>query len=182
MGRINPSRAYQLRGGSLSFSTVIVGGLEPPFFMVRLSKNFTLEEMTRSQTASRRGIDNEPGHGDLVNLVYTCQLLEQIRSACGDNTVFVSSGYRCPELNQAIGGSRTSAHMRGLAADFTIPGFGSVDEVSERLRAVGVPYGKLIVEFGRWIHISAYPLNSGEQGQTLIASKVNGKTQYEVVA
>lgn len=149
---------------------------------MNLSFHFTYEEMTRSQTATRHGIVNDPTDAHLVNLVYTCQLLEQVRMICEGNSILVSSGYRCPELNTRIGGSRQSAHMEGRAADFTIPGFGGVEAVAEAVRGSGVPYRKLIIEFGRWIHIESHPMNEGDQGQTLVAKRYNGKTHYEVAA
>lgn len=149
---------------------------------MKLSPHFTLDEMTRSQTASRYDIDNRPGESELISLVYTCQILEQVRRVCGGNVVFVSSGFRCPELNMRIGGSRQSAHIEGRAADFTIPGFGDIETVAGAIRSAGIPYKKLILEFGRWLHIEAHPLNEGGQGQTLVASRVHGQTVYEVAA
>lgn len=150
--------------------------------MSRLSANFTLDEMTRSQTATRQGINNMPDAQSLINLVYTAQMMEEVREACNGHAVHVSSGYRCKELNTRIGGSATSHHMTGLAVDFTIPKFGTVEEVAERIQAAGIQYAQLIIEFGRWIHIAAHPLNSGARGATLIASKVNGTTQYRNAA
>lgn len=149
---------------------------------MKLSPHFSYEEMTRSQTAERFGINNQPGEEHLINLVYVCQLMERVRRVCGDNVVHVSSGYRCPELNKRIGGSSRSAHMRGLAVDFTIPGYGSVREVCDEIRLSNIPFKKLIEEFGRWVHIEAHPMNEGGQGLALTATKINGTTTYEVAA
>ncbi|MGL4648755.1 MAG: D-Ala-D-Ala carboxypeptidase family metallohydrolase [Caldilineaceae bacterium] len=121
---------------------------------MHLSPHFTLEEMTFSQTAARRGIDNTPTPEALEALKLTAQGLEAVRIRLGGAPILVSSGYRSPELNAAIGGSRNSQHMRGEAADFTAPGFGTPRMIVDALADSGVAYDQLILEFGRWAHIS----------------------------
>lgn len=118
-----------------------------------LSKNFTLEELTASQTAARRGIDNTPSPDIVENLRTLCVTLEEIKALCGGVAILVSSGYRCPKLNSAVGGSKTSSHMEGLAADITAPRFGTPKELCEAIRDSGIEFDQCIYEFGSWCHI-----------------------------
>lgn len=118
-----------------------------------LTPHFSLTELTASQTAARRGIDNTPNAEHRRNLKRLAQTLEQVRSLLGNRAVLVSSGYRGPALNTAIGGSRTSAHMSGLAADFTVPGFGTVFQTARAIAASDIVYDQLIHEYGSWVHL-----------------------------
>ena len=118
----------------------------------KLSEHFTLEEMVLSQTAARKDIDNTPTPAIVANLRLTVATLEEIRTLLGV-PILVSSGYRGPALNKAVGGSKTSAHMQGLAADFTAPGFGTVLQVARKISASKIAYDQLIYEFGSWVHI-----------------------------
>ena len=120
--------------------------------MRMLTTHFSLAEMTASQTAARLGIDNTPDAAILRNLRRTATLLEEIRQILGA-PIIVSSGYRCPALNKAVNGSKNSAHMLGLAADFTAPAFGTPFHVAKKIAAWGVEYDQLIHEFGTWVHI-----------------------------
>lgn len=122
--------------------------------MTYLSPHFTLAELTISQEAARRGLDNEPGPGELAALKRTALGLEAVRIRLGGAPVLVSSGYRAPAVNRAVGGSATSQHMRGEAADFTAPGFGTPRQVVDALADSDVPYDQLILEYSRWVHIS----------------------------
>ena len=127
-----------------------------------LTPNFTLDEMTYSDTANAMGISNAPDGEAFDQLTETCWLLEKIREACGANPVIVSSGYRCPAVNDAVGGATNSAHTWGGAADFTVPGFGSVLDVCH---AIEPHLGRwrvdqLIDECGggaSWVHIGRAP-------------------------
>lgn len=121
---------------------------------MQLSPHFTLDEMTVSQEAARRGIDNTAPLPIVKALMKTAQGLEAVRVRLGCAPVYISSGYRCPELNAAIGGSKSSQHMRGEAADFICPRFGGPPEVAAALRDSGIEYDQLILEFNRWVHIS----------------------------
>jgi hypothetical protein len=123
-----------------------------------LTENFTLAEMIYSDTAKAMGQENYPNDQQAENLQRVCDVLERIRSLCGDNPVVVSSGYRCPEVNAAVGGVPDSAHVEGLAADITIPDFGTTTQICEAVR----PYlgewqiDQLIDESGggaRWVHV-----------------------------
>ena len=121
---------------------------------MRLSSHFTLDEFTASQTAARRGIDNTPPAEVMPALIKTAQGMEAVRVRLGGAPISISSGYRSPELNAAIGGSKTSQHTKGEAADFICPRFGSPTEVVYALRDSGIEFDQLILEFGRWVHIS----------------------------
>lgn len=125
--------------------------------MTQLSPHFSLEEMTFSQTAARRGIDNTPPEGVRQRLETTAARMEGVRRALGEKPIRVSSGYRSPALNDAIGGSDTSAHTLGWAVDFTCPGFGTPLQVAKALAESGIPFDQLIHEHGSWVHISFDP-------------------------
>ncbi|MBL8425250.1 MAG: DUF882 domain-containing protein [Candidatus Accumulibacter phosphatis] len=118
-----------------------------------LSEHFTLEELVASQTAARKGIDNTPGVTAMRNLKSLADVLEEVRVLLGGVSIIVSSGYRSPALNAAVGGSEKSAHMQGLAADFTAPKFGTVLQTARKIAASGIAYDQLIHEYGSWVHI-----------------------------
>lgn len=120
--------------------------------MKYLSPHFTLEELTRSQTASRRGIDNTPTGDDLGRLMQTACRMETVRTLLGNRPIFVSSGFRCLELNRAIGSKDTSDHPKGLAVDFTASGL-TIAKTIEILRDSPLKFDQLINEYGRWVHI-----------------------------
>ena len=124
----------------------------------QLSEHFTLEEMVISQTAARKGIDNTPTPEIVANLKKTAALLEEVRALLGV-PILVSSGYRCPALNKAVGGAKASAHMLGLAADFTAPAFGTVLQVAKKIAASNIAFDQIIHEYGTWVHIG---LREGE--------------------
>jgi zinc D-Ala-D-Ala carboxypeptidase len=121
--------------------------------VVNLSKHFTLAELTVSQEGVRRGIDNTPSPEILDRLKRLAELLEEVKAELGGVGILISSGYRCPELNAAVGGSKNSAHMAGLAADFTAPRYGSVYQVARKIADSGIVYDQLIHEYGAWVHI-----------------------------
>jgi zinc D-Ala-D-Ala carboxypeptidase len=123
----------------------------------KLTEHFTLEEMTASQTASRMGINNVPPEGsqERKNLQRTAELMEKVRIVLGEKPVLISSGYRCPQVNAACGGSSTSAHMSGLAVDFTCPGFGTPRDICHALQPLMKDLGidQLIYEYESWVHL-----------------------------
>jgi len=140
-----------------------------------LSEHFSLPEFVVSQTAIRKGIDNTPPSQAIINLQQLCiHVLEPIRKELG--VVNVSSGYRCPKLNKAIGGAATSQHTEGKAADITVSGK-SVAEVFEYVRKSGIDFDQMINEFdGAWLHIS-FNLGNNRR-ECLLAKKIDGKTVY----
>ena len=118
-----------------------------------LSPNFHLDEFTNSETAARRGIDNTPPPAVLAALRRTAARMELVRTILGGKPILITSGYRSPPLNRAVGGSKTSAHMRGEAADFICPGFGSPLAICRALAIqADLPYDQIIEE-GTWVHI-----------------------------
>ena len=140
---------------------------------MRLSKNFTLEEFLISQTAERHDIDMTPPDwvvDNLQRLVTGC--LQPLRDEAGP--IFISSGFRPPELNEKIGGSKTSAHMTGDAADLKVIKQ-TPFETCELIVAMDLPFDQVIHEFGRWVHLGVADILRMEQ---LSAYKDAGKTRY----
>lgn len=124
---------------------------------MQLSSHFSLEEMTASQTASRKSIDNTPSPEIIENLTRLCAFLETVRDTL-QSPMNISSGYRSPELNKAIGGVANSQHCQGLAADFTSSHY-TLDGIIKLIISEQLPFDQLIKEFpdssGRgWVHIS----------------------------
>ena len=149
---------------------------------MKLSANFSLSEMTKSQTATRKGIKNEPSTAHVENLIHLAEsVLQPVRDHFG-KSVMISSGYRSPELCEAIGSSSKSQHARGEAADFEIMG---VDNMQLAMWInKNTDFDQLILEFyepgdpnSGWVHCSA--VREGSRGQVLKASKVEGRTKYE---
>ena len=139
--------------------------------------------MTKSQTALRRGIDNEPGDEEEANLQQLCeQVLQKVRDHFG-KPVTVNSGYRSPELNKAIGGSTTSDHCKGMAADIEIPGVSNY-ELADWIKE-NCEFRQLILEFytpgvpdSGWVHVS-YNYEENEK-KVMTALKEDGKTVYKL--
>lgn len=117
--------------------------------------NFPLHELLRSHTATVKGISNEPTPLHLSNLRRLTRSLELIRTLLGNNPMPVSSGYRSAALNAEIGGSKTSAHSYGLAADFTCPRFGTPEEIVRAIANSDIEFDQLILERlngKEWVH------------------------------
>ena len=145
--------------------------------MTRLTDHFSLAELTQSETAARRRIDNTPSLAVVENLTRTAQTLEQVRTLLGARPILVSSGYRSPALNAAVGGAAGSAHMTGLAADFICPGFGSPLEICRKIAASNIPFDQIIQE-GTWVHIGLAPAGTKPRQQALTANFGAGATTY----
>ena len=141
----------------------------------RLSPHFSLEELTVSAMAARRGLDNTPTGDALKTLESTACRMETVRALLGNKPIIVLSGYRAPAVNTAVGGSKTSAHRTGHAVDFICPGFGSPYQVAQHLAKTLGGFDQIIQEFGRWVHIGFGP---GQRGQLLTARKEGGRTRY----
>ena len=149
---------------------------------MQLSTNFSLSELTKSQTAERKSIDNTPNPEHQRNLKSLCtRILQPVRDHFS-RVVSVSSGYRSQALCEAIGSKTTSQHAKGQAADFEIFGISNkelADYINENL-----DYDQLILEYWKesdpnsgWIHCS---FNSkGNRKEYLRAYKNEGKTKYE---
>ena len=147
-----------------------------------LSLNFSLDEFTASQEATRHSINNTPSEKVVENLRMLAALLEQVRELLGGNSIRISSGYRSLALNRHIGSNDTSAHVRGWAADFTCPSFGTPITVAKKIAESNLKFDQLICEGvsqskpeGVWIHISCDPKNRRD---ILTATFTNGKVIY----
>ena len=149
---------------------------------MKLSKNFSLHELTRSSVALRLGIPNVPNAKEVKNLTRLCVgVLQPVRDYFAA-PVNVTSGYRCPELNAAVRGSPTSDHVKGCAADIEIWGV-SNHELACWIRDNIVPFNQVILEFhdpmhpnSGWVHVSLKPQHNREQALT--ASFRDGKVTY----
>ena len=151
---------------------------------MKLSENFSLVELTKSQTAARKDIDNTPSPEHQENLKLLCtHILQPVRDRF-ERVVSVSSGYRSEELCLAIGSKITSQHAKGQAADFEIYGLSNRELatwINENLN-----YDQLILEYWKkedpnsgWVHCS-YDVNVNRK-QYLKAYKENGRTKYEQI-
>ena len=138
---------------------------------MRLSEHFTLEEMTRSQLAARHGIDNTPNDMQLENLKTLAKGMELVRTKLDSLPIIISSGFRCEDLNDLLGSKRTSAHIAGLACDFTCDRYSHVGRVFEVLAESSIPYDQLIYEFSSWIHVSFPPEGEEPRRQTLVIDR-----------
>ena len=126
---------------------------------MKLSDHFSLWELTKSQTATRNGIDNTPDEESIKNLKEVCtKILEPVRMHYG-RPFTPSSGYRCIDLNQLLGSSDRSQHIIGQAVDFEVPGIPNIDVA--RLIINELTYDQLILEFYKegephsgWVHCS----------------------------
>jgi hypothetical protein len=152
---------------------------------MKLSENFTLDELTKSQEAIRLGIANEPNDEHITNLILLCKnILQPIRNHF-NKVVSVSSGYRSAELCERIGSSSKSQHTRGEAADFEVFGLSNKD-VSDWI-VQNLDYDQCILEFwspndpnSGWIHCSYN--DSGNRRQYLKAERINGKVVYSTIS
>jgi len=123
-----------------------------------VTRNFSWDELVGSQIAARRGLNNEPQDSETVmNLFRLADTLQYLRDQLG-TPIVVTSGYRSPEVNALVGGADISHHTRGLAADIIAPGVGSPLDLARRVVAIhGWDWDQVILEFGRWVHISIAP-------------------------
>lgn len=148
---------------------------------MNLTTNFTLAEMIKSETALRHDMDNTPGDAEIASLKLLAEkVLQPVRDHYGKG-VKVNSGFRHPEVNAKVGGSKTSDHCKGMAADIEIPGVPN-HELAEWIQA-NLEFTQLILEFytrgvpdSGWVHVSYDPANLKKQAMT--ATKENGKTVY----
>lgn len=126
-------------------------------------KYFTLNELCKSSIADRLGIDNSPNFEVSTNLMQLAYyILDPLREKYG-KPIIVNSAYRCPELNKAVGGSKTSQHMKGLAADITVGSSTQNKKLFQLIIDMDLPYDQLIDEKNfRWIHVS-YTKNPRKQ-------------------
>ena len=150
---------------------------------MKLSKNFTLKEFTKSMTATRLGIDNTPQGEHLVAAqeLFT-QVVQHVRDHFGITRI--NSGYRSPALNQSVGGSSNSQHCKGQAVDIECDRADNLD-VAKWIRD-NLDFDQVISEFyvegdpsSGWVHVT-YVGYKENRNKCLTASRVNGKTHYSL--
>ena len=148
---------------------------------MQLTNNFSLAEMVKSDTALRHDMDNTPGEVEIANLKTLCEkVLQPVRDHF-QTGVKVNSGFRHPEVNAKVGGSKTSDHCKGQAADIEIPGVANADLAQHIVDTYD--FTQVILEFytpgipdSGWVHVSYDPANLKKQ--VLTATKKDGKTVY----
>ena len=149
---------------------------------MKLSPNFSLAEMIKSDTALRLDMENEPDDDHIDNLTALCEnVLQKVRDHYGKG-VKVNSGFRHQYVNAKVGGSKTSDHCKGMAADIEIPGVANAD-LAEWI-VENCEFRQVILEFytpgvpdSGWVHVSYNP--DDNKKQVLTAMKENGKTVYK---
>lgn len=145
--------------------------------MTQLTKNFTRAEMLVSNTATRHGISNNPESLEIeINILKSAQFMQSVRDKV-EKPIRILSCYRSPRVNRLVGGSRNSAHMKGLAIDFICPGLAN-KELAKIIQD-NFKYDQLILEFppNGWVHVGIATATAN-RNQELTATKVNGKTVY----
>lgn len=152
---------------------------------MKLSKNLSLSEVSKSNTATRLGIDNTPSGEHLENIKFLAEnIFQPIRDHFG-KPIFVSSGYRSEKLNKAIGGASSSQHCKGEALDLDNDATNDPTnkEIFDYIKD-NLEFDQLIWEFGtdknpNWVHVSV-KANGQNRKQILKAVKVSGRTKYEL--
>ncbi len=149
---------------------------------MKISEHLTLSELTKSMTALRRGIDNQPSEEVIASLTNVATNLFEPLRARWEKPLYISSGYRSAELNRAIGGSTRSQHCKGEAIDIDMDNKNSPITNGDIFRALlSLDYDQLIWEFGgdnpAWVHVS-YVSPTKNRKQVLRAVKQDGRTRY----
>lgn len=140
----------------------------------RLTADFHLSEFLRSDKAVRLGLDNIPDALAMASIRnFLAPGMQQVRDLIGA-PINISSGYRAPQVNAAVGGSRSSQHMQGLAADFTSPFFGTPLQIARAIVASHIKFDQIIQE-GSWVHIS---FSAKPRRSVLTAKFTNGVASY----
>lgn len=147
--------------------------------IIMLSPHFSLAELMVSESAARLGIDNTPPVDMVANLEQTALKLEAVRALLGNKSIIVISGYRCPLLNSAVKGSDKSAHMKGLAADFISPKYGSPLDICKAIANSPLIFDQLIYEYGRWVHLGFSKFKARKQ--ILTVDKYGTRTGLQTI-
>jgi len=148
---------------------------------MKLSENFTMAEFIKSDTATKLGIDNTPEGEHLENAKALFEnVVQKVRDHFGPTVI--NSGYRCPELNEAVRGSKTSQHCHGEAADIEVPGVANGDLAQWIVD--NLEFDQVILEFytpgepsSGWVHVT-YKKDGSNRNKALTAAKIDGKTVY----
>ena len=144
---------------------------------MKLTENFSLEEMTVSEIGARRGLDNTPNATEIANLVRTAGLLEQVRALI-KKPIIVNSAFRSKAVNDAVGSKDTSQHRIGCAADIRVPGM-TPKQVVEACIDAKLPYDQIIQEFDSWTHISVPDSASRPPRRQALIIDRNGTRPYQ---
>lgn len=150
---------------------------------MRLSPSFALADLTRSEAAARRGLDNTPTPEAIENLrALVLQVLQPLRDGLG-RPLRVNSGYRGPAVNRAVGGSRNSQHLTGEAADIECAGVDN-KRLAQTIIDLSLPFDQLILEFyvvgepsSGWVHVS-HKRSGPQRGEVLRAVRLPGGVSY----
>jgi hypothetical protein len=138
---------------------------------MNITPNFTLDELTASESAERNGWDNTPTDAELENLKRLADMLEQVKVVLGGKPIMINSAFRSKKVNDAVGSKDTSQHRLGCAADLRVPGM-TPDEVVRKIVASGISFDQVIREFDRWTHISVpNSVDTAPRKQALIIDK-----------
>lgn len=143
---------------------------------MKLSPNFTLKELTHSETAERLGLDNTPNEKVKANLVRLARILEDVRRVLG-RPIMVNSAYRSPAVNKAIGSKPTSQHCLGCAADIRVPGL-TPDDIVKAIIKTNIEYDQLIREFDSWVHISITNTHTDKPRRQVLIIDRSGTRPY----
>jgi zinc D-Ala-D-Ala carboxypeptidase len=134
---------------------------------------FPLSKLIHSDTAVKLKLDNTPNAAHTANLHQLALALQAVERLLG-HPLAISSGYRSPAVNAAVGGVPNSAHAAGLAADFTCAAFGSPVQVARAIAASDLPFDQLIHEYRKWVHLAIAPLGKPARRErlTILSAKV----------
>ena len=143
---------------------------------MKLTPNFTLEELTHSEIAERLGLDNTPNETTKANLVRLARMLEDVRAVL-KRPIMVNSAYRSPKVNEAVGSKPTSQHCIGCAADIKVPGL-TPDNIVQEVIKTNIEYDQLIREFDSWVHISIPNNFADKPRKSVLIIDKNGTRPY----
>jgi putative chitinase len=141
---------------------------------MKLSENFTYEELTHTD---HREFDNTPNDVEMSNLVRLAAFLEQVKEVLGGAPIMINSAFRSAEVNKAVGSTDKSQHRHGCAADIRVPGM-TPDQVVSAIIQSGLPYDQVIREFDRWTHVSIPNIEDAEPRQMALIIDKSGTRQY----
>ena len=144
---------------------------------MKLTEHFTLEELTASEVASRRGWDNTPNSDHTANLLRLAGFLERVRIVLGNKPISITSGYRCKLVNESVGSKETSQHRYGCAADIRVAGM-TPRQVCEAIIKSKLEYDQVILEYDSWTHVSIPLLEFKYRKNALIIDSA-GTRQYK---
>ena len=144
---------------------------------MKLTENFSLEEMTVSEIGVRKGLDNTPNATEIANLMRTALLLEQVRELL-KKPIIINSAFRSKAVNDAVGSKDTSQHRIGCAADIRVPGM-TPKQVVQACIDAHIPFDQIIQEFDSWTHISVPDMPTRPPRKQALIIDRNGTRPYK---